>query len=281
MIVLISFLLTGAGVSEEVTILNSAGDEIPFEQLLDELTDYDVIFVGEQHDAAGAHIAELAILEGLASLDSNLVLAMEMFERDVEEILYAYWAGDIEEDSFLATSRPWGNYQTDYRPLVEFAREKRMPIVAANVPRRAAAAVARTGEVSREAMGVDSVHMPDTLHLDSDEYFERFAQTMEGMPHGSPMGGMNIDAFYKAQVLKDAVMAQALHPYLDGKILFVCGRFHSDYHLGIPYQLARNHPDLAITVITLISADEEVNQEDRSRIADYIWIHSSPREAAE
>ncbi len=274
MIVLLSLLFLQPSLPENITIISATGDTLFFNELADALMGYDVIFVGEEHDAKAAHDAELAILTSLAERDSNLVLALEMFERDVQDVLDSYLVGDTPEDTFLARSRPWPNYQTDYRPLVEFAKANKIAVVAANVPRRAAAAVARSGEVSNEVVGQDSIWLPDTLHLDSEEYLERFSATMEGMPHGGPMGSLNVDALYKAQVLKDAVMAASIDPYLDRRILFFCGRFHADYHLGIPYQLQKNHPDLKIAVVSLAQASEELSAEDRSRIADFLWVYT-------
>lgn len=275
---LLMILLAAASPCGQSTILTSNGDTMVFTGLTRELLGYDVIFVGEQHDAECAHQAELGILKGLAGLDSNMVLALEMFERDVQDVLDAYLAGEIEEDSFLRVSRPWPNYETDYRPLVEFARQHSIPVVAANVPRRAAAAVARAGKFAPQVLGADSVYLPDTLYLDSDEYHQRFAATMQDMPHQGPMRNMNADALYKAQVLKDAVMAEALEPCLDRRIVFFCGRFHSDFHLGIPYQLKNNHPELKLAVVSLLPASEELSQDDRETIADYLWFYPEQEE---
>jgi uncharacterized iron-regulated protein len=69
-------------------------------------------------------------------------------------------------------------------------------------------------------------------------------------------------------------MAASLKPFLDRRILFCCGHFHSDYHLGIPYQLKKNHPQLKIAVITFSSPLEELPMEDRSRVADFIWLEN-------
>ena len=92
------------------------------------------------------------------------------------------------------------------------------------------------------------------------------------MPHFTPMKGMKVDGLYKAQVLKDAVMAVSIEPFLDHRILFCCGHFHSDYHLGIPYQLKKNHPRLKIAVIAMASAVEGLPMKDRSTVADFIWV---------
>jgi uncharacterized iron-regulated protein len=95
---------------------------------------------------------------------------------------------------------------------------------------------------------------------------------MEIMPHSAPMKGMNGKALFKAQVLKDAVMAASMEPFLDRRILFCCGHFHSDYHLGIPYQLQKNHPDLKVVVITFASYVGDLPMKERSRIGDFIWV---------
>jgi uncharacterized iron-regulated protein len=252
--------------------LMKKGSLYDMEDSFDILMDYSVIFIGEEHSSRISHDAELTILKGLAERDSSLVFALEMFERDVQDILDAYLRGTIPENKFLELSRPWPNYLEDYRPLIEFAKKKGIPVIAANVPRRAAAAVAMANKVSSKVVGPDSVYLPNTLRLDSKEYYKRFKANMEIMPHSTPMKGMNVKALFKAQVLKDAVMAASLEPFIDHRILFCCGHFHSDYHLGIPYQLQKNHPELKIAVVTFASYVGDLPMKERSRIGDFIWV---------
>ena len=242
------------------------------EDSFDTLMDYRIIFIGEEHESRVSHQAELTILKGLAERDSNLVLALEMIERDVQDVLDAYLIGEISEKKFLEQSRPWPNYLEDYRPLIEFAKKKGMAVIAANVPRRAAATVAMANDISPDVMGEDRIYFPKTLHLKSKEYYKRFVSSVEEMPHFTPMKGMRLDGLYKAQVLKDAVMAASIEPFLDRRILFCCGHFHSDYHLGIPYQLQKNHPDLKVVVITFASYVGDLPMKERSRIGDFIWV---------
>ena len=251
--------------TESATIISLA-------EFFDALLNYDIIFLGEVHDSREIHEVELTILAELAERDSSLVLALEMFERDVQDVLDDYLEGNISENEFLKSARPWPNYHEDYRPLVELAKAKGIPVIAANVPRRAAAAVAGANEVSSDVLGTDSIYLPKALHLDSEEYYEQFVATMEQMPHSTPMKEMSVDGLYKAQVLKDAVMAVSVEPFLDRLILFCCGRFHSDYHLGIPYQLRMNHPELEIAVVAFASYVEDLPMSDRSRVGDFIWI---------
>ncbi|MDI6765116.1 MAG: ChaN family lipoprotein [Thermodesulfobacteriota bacterium] len=125
------------------------------EDSFDNLMDYHVIFIGEEHGSPVSRNAERTILKGLAKRDSNLVLALEMFELDVQDILDAYLKGEMSEKTFLKRSRPWPNYLEDYRPLIEFAKKKRMSVIAANIPRRAAAAVSIANKISPDVMGED------------------------------------------------------------------------------------------------------------------------------
>ncbi len=238
----------------------------------DWLLGFNVIFFGEEHGSSLSHKAERTLLKGLSKRDPKVVLALEMFERDVQDILNAYLKGKISERTFLKRSRPWPNYRKDYRPLVEFAKKKKIPVLAANVPRRAAAAVSMANQISPEVMGEDRIYLPQTIHLKSKLYYNRFMASLVGMPHSSPMKTMNREGLYKAQVLKDAVMAASLEPYLNRRILFCCGHFHSDYHLGIVYQLKKNHPELKTAVIVTYPTVEPLAMKERSRVADFIWI---------
>ncbi|MBE0426882.1 MAG: ChaN family lipoprotein [Nitrospirae bacterium] len=253
-------------------LMTNKGMILNLDQALEALVGYNVIFFGEDHDSRVAHEGELTLLTELAWRDASLVLALEMFERDIQDALNAYLEGTISEDKFFELARPWPNYQEDYRPLVELAKARGIPVIAANMPRRTAAVVAMTDTISSDVLGKDSKYLPRKLHLDSEEYYERFAARMKKMPHSAPMKGLNVEALYKAQVLKDAVMAASLEPFLDHRILFCCGRFHSDYHLGIPYQLQKNHPEIKVAVVVCAQSVIDLPMMDRSRIADFIWI---------
>lgn len=255
-----------------MTYLMKQGLLYDLEDAFEMLMDFNVIFFGEEHGVRMSHTAELSLLKGLAKRDPEIVLALEMFERDVQESLNAYLKGKISERTFLKQSRPWPNYKKDYRPLIEFAKEKKIPVIAANIPRRAAAAVARMNQISPHVLGEDRIYLPETVHLKSKGYYKRFAASMDGMPHVSPMKGMAVDGLFKAQVLKDAVMASSIEPFLNRRIFFCCGHFHSDDHLGIPYQLKKNHPKLNIAVVVAASTAQSLPMRQRAKIADFIWV---------
>src|SRR5688572_1899793 len=92
------------------------GQRLGLGELLERLAAADVVFAGETHDDETTHRAELWLYEGLRERrQDQVVLALEMFERDVQPALDAYLRREIGEADFLARARPWGNYATAYR----------------------------------------------------------------------------------------------------------------------------------------------------------------------
>lgn len=215
--------------------------EVDVTALLSSLHGTEVVFIGEHHDDPLAHQWELFIWKAMATQET--ALALEMFETDVQPLLDQYLAGSVSREEFLAGSRPWGNYEQDYEPMVEYAREHGFSVVAANVPRPFAAAVARGGFAAVSGEGFFQGLRVDSSNTD---YRERFLQTMEAMGdamHGMPMDPENL---YRAQLLKDAVMAASIE---GTPCVFVCGRFHSDFYSGIADQLPQGTGYRTISVL--------------------------------
>src|SRR5436305_14286603 len=96
----------------------ATGRAVAFADVIAAAARADLVFFGEQHDDPETHFAELALLEGIGRLRPNVILSLEMFERDVQPLVDDYLAGRLPEAEFLAKSRPWERYATDYRPLV-------------------------------------------------------------------------------------------------------------------------------------------------------------------
>jgi uncharacterized iron-regulated protein len=218
-----------------------------FEAMLRELSQADVVYLGEQHDDAGTHALQLAVLEGLARRGATVVLALEMFERDVQRSLDAYLAGTQPESAFLATSRPWDNYATDYRPLVEFAKARGWPVIAANIPRPLAAQVSRGGLAVLDTLPPErrAWAAAENACATDTKYGRKFTALMSDMGgHGSAaMPAAAIGRFYEAQCVKDETMAESIaralvaHP--DAVVVLPAGGFHVEEGLGTVERVVR------------------------------------------
>lgn len=231
---------------------NAFGD---FEAMLADLSQADAIMVGEQHDDPNTHRLELAILEGLLRRGVPVVLSLEMFERDVQPLLDRYLAGEIAEPEFLAGSRPWPRYATDYRPLVELARARRLRVVAANVPRRMASDVSKTGLSAIGGGSPDRAFAARDLECPpSGRYFDRFAEAMGGHQAATPN-------FYYAQCVKDETMGESIAEAAAksaGRVTIVHmnGAFHSDFSDGAAHSARRRMPGRRVAVVSVLPVSD-------------------------
>ena len=73
------------------------GKELTLPQLADELASRDVVFFGELHDNVAGHQAYAELARLLVNRRNDLVIAMEMFERDVQGVVNDYLRGRIDE----------------------------------------------------------------------------------------------------------------------------------------------------------------------------------------
>ena len=135
------------------------GNRTSLQALVGSSVNDDVLLVGEEHGDPVGHAVEALLLETvlreigeLGGAGRPVVLSMEMFERDVQYIVDEYLAGLISEDHFLRSARPWDDYASRYRPLVEGARDHGVPVVAANAPRRYVNRVTSEGPASLAAL---------------------------------------------------------------------------------------------------------------------------------
>jgi uncharacterized iron-regulated protein len=224
---------------------------VGLDTVADELAACDVVFVGEEHDNDVGHLQHYQLLRMVHAKRGDLVLSMEMFERDVQEVLDRYLRGEIDEAAFLADSRPWGNYREHYRPMVEYAKRHGLPVIAANCPTPLARKVAKEGVAA--AAGDPNAAVETSSPKDG--YWEVFQAAMSGH------GGVDEDtvySFYQAQCLKDDTMAESILAARDGKepaplVFHVQGKFHGDEGMGAAARVSWRAPDLRCAVLTMSS----------------------------
>jgi uncharacterized iron-regulated protein len=267
---------------------------ISLDDLAEAASQADVVFFGEEHTDPATHRAEFALLQAIGERRGNVVLSLEMFERDVQATLDAYLAGRLPEAEFLSKSRPWPRYATDYREMVELAKAKGWPVIASNVPRQIASAVGRTGLGAVDSLPAAerSFAARDILCPD-DDYRRRFFNEMKGHSSGnaapSPTDTLPTvvaQRFYLAQCVKDETMAESI---ADGRqrvgrgavVVHYDGSFHSDFGAGTAERLRRRAPSARTLVITAVPvADPGAGVIKEAARADYIvFTRAAPKPA--
>ena len=232
------------------------GKEIKTDKLVRELAKYDVVFFGENHNNSINHWLQLKITEALyEKKNGQLILGAEMFERDNQAQLNQYVEGKIDAKTLKDSARLWNNFSTDYKPLVDFAKNKKLKFIATNIPRRYASQTAKEGIESLNALPEkDKVYMaelPIKVTLETPGYPEM--KTMMG-EHADGTKVMN---FISAQAVKDATMAESiLKNYNAGKtFIHYNGNFHSKEFGGIYWYIRQKNPNLKMAVISVFESE--------------------------
>ena len=231
------------------------GREISWKALIGQLSVSEAVFVGEKHDDASTHRAELALWLGLSARWKNsAALAMEMFERDQQGPLDDYLSGKLDADGLSKAVKLWNNYPTDYKPMVDAAKAGRLPVIGSNAPALLVRKVGREGlsalaDADRALLGWP------VLAPEGDAYHKRFVGVMTGgAAHGPSMPEAQLGRTYQAQCVRDATMADSVARLLETgkKVFHVNGSFHSDAGLGTVARLRWLRPLATISVVKCV-----------------------------
>ncbi|MDU0371658.1 ChaN family lipoprotein [Hymenobacter endophyticus] len=256
-------------------LFTAAGKPAGYDKMLKELTQADVVFFGEQHNDPIAHWLELQLTKDLLRLrQGQLVLGLEMFERDVQPLVDQYTTGELDDKAFEADSRPWPNYATDYRPLLQLARQQKFRVVGTNVPRRYASQVAKGGLEALDALPAAEKAWLTPLPLVVDFSLPGY-QNMAKMFGGDAAHSVGTQNIIRAQALKDATMAYFLNQARpEGHLLLhLNGAYHSDNHDGILAYLRQQNPKLKVLTISAV-AQEQLDKlaQDNQQKADFVVV---------
>jgi len=246
------------------------------------------IYVGERHTDPRFHRVQAEVLELLLELRGEVVVAIEWLPGSQAAALATWLDGDGDRASLEAAvswRRFWGPTLEAYAPLLELARARGVPVVAANAEPGPVRELARRG-----AAGLPPHVRAALPPLDSadDQHRATFAAMMARVAHAHAMGPEALDRYYLAQLARDEAMARVVanlladHP--ERRVVVFAGVGHIDHGLGVPARAA--HLSRApFAIVRPIDADE-LERADRviapaypERLADALWLIPPPPRA--
>lgn len=244
------------------------GKKTTYDKLLKAAEKNEVVLFGEYHDNSVVHWLQLEFTKDLAQM-KPLVLGAEMIEADNQKQLDQYLKGEINQKQLDSTARLWNNYKTDYKPLVDFAKEKNFRFIATNVPRRYASMVFKKDFEGLNELTVEEKSWMAPLPIPFDINLPGYKSMLE------MMGGHAGEKMPKAQALKDATMAHFILENFNSGTIFVHynGTYHSDNFEGISWYLKKSQPSLKIlTIATVEQEDISKLEEEHYTKADFILV---------
>ncbi|MCG6965230.1 MAG: ChaN family lipoprotein [Chromatiaceae bacterium] len=209
-------------------------------QLMRKLAAERLIYVGETHTALADHQLQLEVLRGMAERPAGLALGVEWFQKRFQPVLDDYLAGRIDEAEMLRRTEYYERWRFDYRlyrPIVRFAKEHAIPIVALNASRELTSEIRRVGINDLPAELREE--LPDSYDLGDKDYEELLREMFDLHPSGDGQ----FQRFHEVQLTWDESMAQAVSEYLNSdpqhRMLVLAGRGHIAGRYGIPNRVAR------------------------------------------
>ncbi len=271
------------------TILHvPTGLELSKQQLFDLLADKRIVYVGEAHTNLTHHQVQLETLQAVeARHPGRMALGMEMFNRSAQPVLDQWIAGKLDDKSFL---KEWyANWTAEYgyyKAILEFAHDKKIPVVALNATDEQVKALSEMGleglseEVRKQIPDMDP---NDPYHRQALE--AAFQDHAHSASRGKP-DPKAFDRFYQTMLLWDETMAKSVVQYLNspagqGRVMVVmAGGFHIGYGFGIPRRVFRRWPVSYATVLPetdkIPQGREDLRMEVKPPklplyIADFVW----------
>lgn len=254
-------------------IYTANGKKTTFEKLVESTENKELVLFGEFHDNPISHWLQLELTKEMyAEAGSNLQLGFEMFEQDQQELLSQYLLGNLTAKQFKDTMRLWPNYETDYAPIIDFAKTNKLFCVASNVQRKYASLLFKKGRKALDTLSltIKSQMAPIDFIVDTT-----LSQYKEVYTMGGHMGVNMGKNMVESQAFKDATMAQFIMANpgrKEGTVhLHFNGAFHSDFHQGILWYVQQKQANIRVLTISTVTQDD-VRKLDKEHLgrADFI-----------
>ena len=223
-------------------IASPSGEKISFEEMAARLTPMRAVYVGESHNNDYHHDLQFRVVKAMYAQNPNLMIGMEMFQRPMQAGLDRFLAGEIDEAKFLKETEYFTRWKWDYRyyrPILLFAREHGLKVIAANSPKEAREKVSRGGGLDA-LTEEDRQWVAEEIDLTNAAHREAVMAVYAGHPRRP---GSDADAFYASQCVWEDTMAEstarALEANPGSRIVMLAGGFHVRQRFGVPLRAKR------------------------------------------
>jgi uncharacterized iron-regulated protein len=250
----------------------ASGKHTTYDKMLKPVLDADIVLFGEQHDDPIAHWMQLLIARRLFEQSGSAVqIGAEMFERHQQQAIDNFLSGKWDTEMLEDSAKMWSNFETDYLPVLAFAKEHHLPVIATNVTRKYASLVFKKGLAALDTLPEAEKELMCPLPFAVDTTLSQYKELIR---MGMEMHASGLDFAY-AQAIKDATMAYSIlqHWKPGMHFLHLNGAYHSDFHQSIAWYLKKANPDLKIVTISTVSQEnvKKLDEENQNK-ADFILV---------
>ncbi len=233
----------------------AANEAISAEMLIERSRIADTVLLGETHDNLAHHRIENVVLNALSDAGRKPTLVMEQFDFEQQpqiDTAMSPATSRAESLSQLKHIMAAGWEWPQYRPLIDTAKARQLPLRAANLSR------SRLQQVSRQGFSALGLGEASRLALDTgwSEAQENQLEKDIVDGHCGMLPATAAPAVARAQRARDAMMAEAILNVGAGTAVAILGREHVRRDLSVPRYLAARAPDRKVVVVGLIESDD-------------------------
>jgi uncharacterized iron-regulated protein len=245
---------------------------IDFDELIEQLSDIRVIYVGEQHTLSAHHQAQLKVIRAMVESGRKIRVGMEMFDHTYQDRLDQWSSGDLEWADFLQNSHWYANWRFDdslYKEILLYIKEQQLKLVGLNVPFHLPRKIAIGG---LESLRASERHLlPQEIDLTQTEH-RAFIKKIHHMHNIK--GRKNFEHFYAAQCTWEDGMAQAVAENLgDDTMVVIAGNGHIIHKFGIPNR-AFKRSQAPFKTIYMAVPGKPISLD----VGDFIWVTEYDKE---
>ena len=232
-----------------------------FDQVIFELARKQVIFIGESHDRIEHHLNQLEIIKRIHAEHPKIAIGMEFFQQPFQIYMDQYINDEIDEREFLRKTEYFIRWRIDYRhyrPIIQFAKDNGIPLIALDVLQEIQRKVGKDGIDSLNKQ--DKKHLPDSIDRSNKDYSDFLKSIYNRHPRSD---GQTFEKFVDVQLMRDEAMAQRTTEYMDKnpdrRMIVLAGGGHLVFGYGIPDRVARRqvNPNNAIVLNNFLSKPEK------------------------
>jgi uncharacterized iron-regulated protein len=258
------------------------GEPVSYGDLLDDLAEVDVVYLGERHTIERHHEIQHRIVADLADRGVPLALGLEQMEIPQQPLLDRFASGTLDFDELAKQSewgKRWHNFE-QYRPVLKAARDAAAPMRALNARRETIRDVFRQGGVDKLSPETRR-QLPETMLLDDPDY-QKWLGIILGVHLAATAERMR--PMVEAQIARDEHMAEQLVKLLkspagrDRTAVVLVGAGHVNYGLGLPARVRTRMPHVRDRIVILSeSGDVELTEAEKAVSKDIKVTHEQMR----
>ena len=211
-----------------------------------EIEDKKIVYVGESHTSFEDHLNQLRVIKSLHSNGKKVAIALEMFQKPFQKDLDEYIEGKTTLNEFLKNSEYYKRWVYDYKlykPIIDYAKKNKIPLVALNIDRKVNKQVSSKGLLSLDKE--QKTIAPKEIDQSNVKYKKSLENTFKSHIPVHSSSKMNFDYFYQSQLIWDETMAENIDNYMkknpNRTVVVLAGSGHIEKHNGIPSRVYRRN----------------------------------------